>query len=627
MNEHEICFIMRSGKKDFEDECIKYLSRLRVPDSFDINLLVIHGDGSAYSDFNEAMKRSDAKYKVYMNDDVFIRNREFIKDLLKIFDEQDIGMIGMLGVKELDNDGVLEHTQRYGGKMRRDYALNYCANPIKSFYEKYTEVVAIDSFLMATQYDIPWREDLFDGGEFYNISQSAEFRRKGYRIVVPGQGEKPWVIYENHRNNCKDNEEYRKKIISEYAKDFKLDLESTRMICMYTPGMKFDDISWAFLKIGCAPQIIDTNLDMNTESEIMDDVYEDIIGSYHPDAVFSYDFIPVFSDVCERLKVPYISWVFDAPQQALSYPAVRNKCNYIFSFDREQVKEVKERGASHVYHMPLGVNTERLGGLVISEGDERKFSCDVSFIGNNYYDELYDQAEELMNEDVKEEYNALINDVYNKWDGIDRISGKLSDRCVEQLKNLHRASFESASFRMDAREFFEIRLIAHRAAFLERMEMLRRIAGYDVRFFTRSKNAEIPGIKIYPGIDYASELPKAYHLSRININSTLHTIKSGIPLRVFDIMGVGGFVLTNYQPEIEELFKDGVDLAVYHDLDEFEDKVRYYLEHEDERMRVAISGYKKARQEYDLTNRFRNIWELTQVDGGLEMITQNRTIV
>ena len=50
---------------------------------------------------------------------------------------------------------------------------------------KYVSVEAIDGLLIATQYDFPWREDLFKEFDFYDASQSMEFIRKGYKVVVP----------------------------------------------------------------------------------------------------------------------------------------------------------------------------------------------------------------------------------------------------------------------------------------------------------------------------------------------------------------------------------------------------------------------------------------------------------
>ena len=77
-------------------------------------------------------------------------------------------------------------------------------------------------------------------------------------------------------------------------------------------------------------------------------------------------------------------------------------------------------------------------------------------------------------------------------------------------------------------------------------------------------------------------------------------ITSGIPLRVFDIMGVGGFALTNFQPEVTEIFLPGEDIEVYHDFDEMEEKVRFYLEHEDSRQKVAKAGAQLIRENYSI---------------------------
>lgn len=77
-------------------------------------------------------------------------------------------------------------------------------------------VEAIDGLLMATQYDIPWREDLFDKWDFYDVSQTQEFIRKGYKVVVPNTG-KPWVIHDDGFVNLKNYYEERKKFVKEYG--------------------------------------------------------------------------------------------------------------------------------------------------------------------------------------------------------------------------------------------------------------------------------------------------------------------------------------------------------------------------------------------------------------------------
>ena len=89
-------------------------------------------------------------------------------------------------------------------------------------------------------------------------------------------------------------------------------------------------------------------------------------------------------------------------------------------------------------------------------------------------------------------------------------------------------------------------------------------------------------------------MPKVFHLSKINLNMTIKPIQTGLPLRIFDIMGCGGFVMTNYQSEIEDLFEIGTDLETYASLDELIEKCDFYLKHDDIRTKIAQTGYNKV---------------------------------
>ncbi len=60
--------------------------------------------------------------------------------------------------------------------------------------------------------------------------------------------------------------------------------------------------------------------------------------------------------------------------------------------------------------------------------------------------------------------------------------------------------------------------------------------------------------------------------------------------RIFDVTASGGFVLTDYLPEIEDTYGDTV--ATYKDYYEFKEKLEYYLAHPEERAAMA----QKARE-------------------------------
>lgn len=75
-------------------------------------------------------------------------------------------------------------------------------------------------------------------------------------------------------------------------------------------------------------------------------------------------------------------------------------------------------------------------------------------------------------------------------------------------------------------------------------------------------------------------MPLVFHYSKINLNITSKSIHDGLPLRIFDVLGCGGFLLTNYQTELAQWFTPGRDLECYTGEDDLLEKVDYYLTHE-----------------------------------------------
>lgn len=184
MDENKICFIICVNDDLFFEECVRYIQRLEVPEGMEAEIMEIREASSMTSGYNEGMYSSNAKYKVYMHQDVFLLNQYFIYDIVSIFkNNADIGMIGLVGVRNMPESGIMW----LGDRVPEYYAVEKDREEYRSDREKggLWEVEAVDGLLMAMQYDIPWREDLFDGWDFYDMSQSFEVRKRGYRIVVP----------------------------------------------------------------------------------------------------------------------------------------------------------------------------------------------------------------------------------------------------------------------------------------------------------------------------------------------------------------------------------------------------------------------------------------------------------
>ena len=72
-----------------------------------------------------------------------------------------------------------------------------------------------DGFLIATQTDLEWREDIFKGWDFYDASQSTEFRKRGYEIIITHQ-EVAWCLHDFGQISWGGYEENRQIFVREY---------------------------------------------------------------------------------------------------------------------------------------------------------------------------------------------------------------------------------------------------------------------------------------------------------------------------------------------------------------------------------------------------------------------------
>ena len=216
VNENKICFIICANNELFYRECIKYIRWLEVPEGMEVELMEIREAVSMAGGYNEGMKSSDAKYKVYMHQDVFIINKFFIYDIISIFKcNEKIGLIGLIGSIKIPKSGVMWSENRVGNSNKIIPWEGYRYDVER---DGWWEVEGVDGLLMATQYDIPWREDLFDGWDFYDLSQCFEMKKKGFHIVVPTQ-KHIWLIHDDKAAMTLWNfNKYRNKFISEYMK-------------------------------------------------------------------------------------------------------------------------------------------------------------------------------------------------------------------------------------------------------------------------------------------------------------------------------------------------------------------------------------------------------------------------
>ena len=329
-------------------------------------------------------------------------------------------------------------------------------------------------------------------------------------------------------------------------------------------------------------------------------VEDEIRNGGRPDLVFTYDFIPAVSVACDNLKVKYLAWVYDCPQMELYRPEVSSDFTYISVFDKKQYEHLKKLGhIRHLFYNPLAADIDLFQNTIITEEDMKNYSAEVSFLGRLYDKEYVRKMFSMCSLEDQARITEISSEAVCKWDR-DHIHGQVSDEFVDRAFAItslkHESNLSSVDFK---RNVVENGFISPKCNELERKVMINFLARrFPITLYSgRMQYDELDkSIVLRDTQDYLSEMPKVFNISRINLNITSKSIESGIPQRVWDIMAVGGFCLTNYQPELEEYFDIGKDIAVYRDLAECENLIRYYLSHEEERMNIAVNGYMKVGQ-------------------------------
>lgn len=308
--------------------------------------------------------------------------------------------------------------------------------------------------------------------------------------------------------------------------------------------------------------------------------------------VFSFDFLPLVSRICRKKGKRYISWIYDWPNYTVFAPEAHNSCNQIYFFEKDGIERLRRLGVKNVYYMPLAVNTERLDRQ-LGYGNEINYKYDVSFVGNLYLG----KNEAMFSENIPEYYSGFVDALVNAQQ---RIYGYnlVNEVVTEAFTKKYFETIRGNLGDMGADDSFVLASQINRyATGIERRNLLK-LSGehFSTHLFTNRANEDMGGVCIHDGVDYYTQMPEVFRDSKINLNITLRSITSGVPLRVFDILGAGGFCLTNYQEGIAQHFEDGRELVMFTDPEDFLWKLEYYMTHDEERAQIARNGHEKVKE-------------------------------
>lgn len=380
-------------------------------------------------------------------------------------------------------------------------------------------------------------------------------------------------------------------------------------ILMYRwKAYNYRDIEQTFLLLGHTVENIEQELGSYDVSPEFERFIEEKIDTNHYDMMFTVNYFALISNVCERMRIKYVSWTCDNPLISMYHESVFNRCNYIFTFDKTNYLEFKGMGVEHIWYLPLAVDVKRLDAIMEQADDLAKYRADVAFVGSLYERNSYDKLKNRLPEYLRGYFDAVMEAQLN-ISGANIVEPMLTTDILEQLGEYFKLEKSEGSF-SDLGLIFQTTVLGFKIAEIERRRALIELSKhFKVHVYSNSNVSDLLRIRYCGSVDYWSEMPRVFHASKINLNFTIPNIKSGIPLRIWDVLGAGGFLLTNYQAEIPYYFKEGEDLVCFDGVDDLRDKVGYYLAHSRQRQEIARNGYEKVKEKHNYIERINTMLE------------------
>lgn len=328
------------------------------------------------------------------------------------------------------------------------------------------------------------------------------------------------------------------------------------------------------------------------------------------DFVFSFNYFPILSHCCQKYDIKYVSYVYDSPLVALYSCTLINPCNYVFLFDKATYLTFHNAGIQTVYYLPLAANVKRLTALKCPESIREKISSDVSFIGSLYNEEhnFYDRLTGIS--DYTRGYLDSIMTAQQQIYGEFILEDLLTSDILNDLEKVlpykpMPDGTETVAFVYA--NYFLCRKITSN----ERLSLLKAASEqFQLKLYTHKATNVLSKAEFIGPVDYYNTMPLVFQNSRINLNITLKSIHTGIPLRCMDIMGSGSFLLSNFQSDFLDYFVPGEDFAYYESPEDFITKIKYYLSHEKERRQIISNCTGKMRDAHTFEHRAKSIINL-----------------
>jgi spore maturation protein CgeB len=325
------------------------------------------------------------------------------------------------------------------------------------------------------------------------------------------------------------------------------------------------------------------------------------VAQNRPDFLLSvnhlgFDEAGKLTELLGSLKLPFAVWYVDSPTFVIlnSRDNVSPGC-VLFVWDRTYLDPMRACGFQKVHFLPLATDPSVFKPVRRSAVPPH-FQGPVSFVGNSMVEKTDEWFARFPASETTESITRLAIPLQIK--NHQQSMAQVLDRIARD--HAHRAEFGDPVHHL----YLEAALV-WKATQEYRRDLLQRLQHFDIRVFGDQGWHRVlnGGVKILPPVNYHRELPLVFNGTDVNVNATSFQMVSAVNQRVFDTAACGAFLVTDPQPDMDELFDRTREAVCYEDPDQVTDHVAYYLKHPRARHQITQRARRRVLGEHTYVHR------------------------
>jgi len=331
-----------------------------------------------------------------------------------------------------------------------------------------------------------------------------------------------------------------------------------------------------------------------------------------PELVVGINHTNGLAEACERIGVPLVEWEIDPSTDALQ-PTRADRAT-VWTWRKRSVPTYRQAGFQ-AHYLPLATNPARRAPVELTPDERARYGVPVAYVGSS----MVSRGRELLATFVQT-FGRVFGDV---------ASGQ---QIASQLLEIQASQAHARGFVLpqlldqlapDLADRFAAVGCRHRpqallgalAAARYRLDVLASIADLDLHVWgDPGWEALAPaGATLRGWAGHFHELTRIYSGAQVHVDVGRLYQLDIVPMRIFDVIAAGGFVLAQHSEALTEVLSPGVEVVTWRTPQELRQKVAYYLANPEERAGIVHAGRRRILAEHTIRQRVRRMLAATDL--------------